>query len=341
MDILLTALNEPRPEESIHFLGRGGVVQEVRDVCYADDLTSYSANLRGLQRKADLVSAFTIIAGLDVALAKFRAFHLVWSANYWNYKEAKIGIHTGKWVRTEIALKNKGTIKMLGILHDHLNNGMEQHKAVLLRIKRAVAALMSKQAPNQGINYVIERVIIPRAEYVGSRAPWSLAVCEELDIPINVLIRYKSKNILGYPTAMLYLSNKDYCGLGMTQLSQSIQEGKNRMLHAASVSPDPYLRAVAEAIVDRAARKAGTMAMRSQDFVIHYNPESVSWLSSTLQMHEQAGCRLYQAGELGSGAFRPPHVAAYPTDIVQQVLPPLYQQRARSQVMTKTNVNNY
>ena len=69
---------------------------EARDVCFADDLTSYSANLHGLQRKADIVSAFTIVAGLDVALAKFRAFHLVWSNNLWNYKEAKITMHTGK-----------------------------------------------------------------------------------------------------------------------------------------------------------------------------------------------------------------------------------------------------
>ena len=47
-------------------------------------------------------------------------------------------------------------------------------------------------------------------------------------------------------------------------------------------------------------------------------------------MHEQAGCRLYQAGELSSGAFQPPDVAAYPTDIVQQVLPPLYQGKEHS-----------
>ena len=96
MDILLSALNQSRPTENLHFLRRGGVMVEARDVCFADDLTSYSANLHGLQRKADIVSAFTIVAGLDVALAKFRAFHLVWSNNLWNYKEAKITMHTGK-----------------------------------------------------------------------------------------------------------------------------------------------------------------------------------------------------------------------------------------------------
>ena len=77
MDILLLALNESRPEESLYFMRRGGVMVEARDTCFAEDLTSYAANLHGLQRKADIVSAFTIIAGLDVALTKFRVFHLV------------------------------------------------------------------------------------------------------------------------------------------------------------------------------------------------------------------------------------------------------------------------
>ena len=230
---------------------------------------------------------------------------------------------------------------MLGILHDHLNNGKEKHKAAMFRIRRAVAAIICKEAPNQGISYVIERVIIPRAEFVGSRKPWSLAQCMELDVPINVLIKIRSKNMVGYPTALLYLNNKDYCGLGMTQLSQSIQEGKNRMLHAASVSPDPYLQAVAEAIVDRAARQAGMMAMRSQDFVVHWNPMSSSWLSSTLQFHQQAGCLLYQAGELRSGVFTSPSTLAMPMDIVQQVLPPSQMRVEHMRSINKTNVNNY
>ena len=265
----------------------------------------------------------------------------MWSGNLWNYREAKIVVHTGKWESTEIALRNKGTIKTLGILHDHLNNGKEQHKAAMLRIRRAVAAIICKEAPNQGISYVIERVIIPRAEFVGSRTSWSLAQCMELDVPINVLIKIKSKNMTGYPTALLYMSNKDYCGLGMTQLSQSIQEGKNRMLHAASVSPDGYLQAVAEAIVDRAARQAGTMPMRSQHFVVHWNPMSSSWLSSTLQMHQQAGCLLYQGGELSSGVFTPANMRAMPMDIVQQVIPPSQMRIEHMKSIYKTNVNNY
>ena len=95
--------------------------------------------------------------------------------------------------------------------------------------------------------------------------------------------------MIGFPTTLLYVSNKEYCGLGMDQLSYFIQEAKNRMLHAVSVSPDPYLQAVAEALVDRAARAAGTVPIAGQEFVLHHNKYSTTttWASSTTQAHAQ------------------------------------------------------
>ena len=75
--------------------------------------------------------------------------------------------------------------------------------------------MTSKVAPTKGIHFVINSVVIPRATFVGSRCSWSLAKCQELDSPINMLLRERSKNTVGYPTTLLYVSNKEQCELGI------------------------------------------------------------------------------------------------------------------------------
>ena len=48
------------------------------DVTAAEDLLSACGTFKALQKKANIVSAFYIIFGLDIATAKLRTFHLRW-----------------------------------------------------------------------------------------------------------------------------------------------------------------------------------------------------------------------------------------------------------------------
>eukprot|EP01036_Dinobryon_divergens_P062056 gene62056-biopygen41823 len=72
MDILLRSLEIISPITNPLIPGRPGIVVASQDTCYADDLLSPAATLDNLQLKADLVSAFALVFGLDIASNKLR-----------------------------------------------------------------------------------------------------------------------------------------------------------------------------------------------------------------------------------------------------------------------------
>eukprot|EP01041_Mallomonas_annulata_P007570 gene7570-biopygen3632 len=79
MDILLRSLEIISPITNPLIPGRPGIVVASQDTCYADDLLSPAATLDNLQLKADLVSAFALVFGLDIASSKLRLHCHLWS----------------------------------------------------------------------------------------------------------------------------------------------------------------------------------------------------------------------------------------------------------------------
>ena len=80
-DIILDALHLAEPGTFLT-KDRNGNVKTTRDIAYADDLLSLQAHLRGLQAKADMMSAVCIILGFTLAIAKFRAMKYIWGNEY-------------------------------------------------------------------------------------------------------------------------------------------------------------------------------------------------------------------------------------------------------------------
>jgi hypothetical protein len=86
-----------------------------KDIAYADDLISSTSKLTGLQLKADIVSAFSIIFGLDIATNKLRTFlHNPQGTNKRQHHE-HITIHTTGWTEHIIPISTLGTLKALGM----------------------------------------------------------------------------------------------------------------------------------------------------------------------------------------------------------------------------------
>eukprot|EP01042_Synura_sphagnicola_P036547 gene36547-biopygen9296 len=75
-DVLLCMV-ERTPSTAHHFRLRrpDGSQYDARDICYADDLQSFSVTLEGLQWTADLVSTYALVFSLTIATHKLRAFH--------------------------------------------------------------------------------------------------------------------------------------------------------------------------------------------------------------------------------------------------------------------------
>jgi hypothetical protein len=71
-DLTLISLKEDPKREKIYIRGAAGLIHEVIDLCYADDLVTFSGTIAGQQRKADIIGAITQIFNLQINVAKLR-----------------------------------------------------------------------------------------------------------------------------------------------------------------------------------------------------------------------------------------------------------------------------
>ena len=88
------------------------------DISYADDLVSTPASLPSLQRKADILSAFTVLFDMELSPAKLRlaAFGPTPAAN--PAIPNGLTIHGSHWSPSWVPLRSHGSVKMLGITFD-------------------------------------------------------------------------------------------------------------------------------------------------------------------------------------------------------------------------------
>ena len=134
LDVLLRALHaiDPTP-----FLVRtDNHLSHQEDTAYADDLFSISARREGLQLKADVVSAFTIIFGLRIAIHKLRSFAKCWGEEPSNNNKTDYDllVYDTGWTLTQIPvnyvaddLVYDSVFKYLGVYIDVNNRFKRQH----------------------------------------------------------------------------------------------------------------------------------------------------------------------------------------------------------------------
>ena len=104
----------------------------------ADDLLSACGTFKALQKKANIVSAFCIIFGLDIATAKLRTFHLRWErkprrccrgGRDGNASETPdtLLVHTGRCQAQHVTLARDGVMKhVMGVHWDMRYRGHPQ-----------------------------------------------------------------------------------------------------------------------------------------------------------------------------------------------------------------------
>jgi hypothetical protein len=117
-DILLCALSSV-DEGHFYIRRHNNILTPAHDIAYADDLISGRSTLLGLQHKADIVSAFSIIFGLDIATDKLRTFlHFPTGIIPPSAQHQTIKIHTTGWNLQPITVATSETLKVLGKLYD-------------------------------------------------------------------------------------------------------------------------------------------------------------------------------------------------------------------------------
>ena len=201
----------------------------VNDVAYADDIFSFQGTLQALQRKADIISAFCIVAGIQISVTKLRAFAVVWG-NGNQHTTDQIMIHMGKWIPTQISMKSDGDFTQLG---SRWNMDLGNDKAftdakdiIDLACSKIVTKRGSMGAKIQAIELCIQRKIAFYAKWM----PWPLAWFRELD---KHLARYYceiTRSNRNSSHEHLYMG-KSSGGLGIRRLSSTAQISKLHLMH--------------------------------------------------------------------------------------------------------------
>ena len=137
-DILLCALSSVE-DGRFYILRHNDLLWSSDEIAYADDLVSATSTISGLQLKADIVSAYAIIFGLDIATSKLRTFLHHPSGKKPNSSPQRITIHTSGWIPTHIRIATSGKLKALGKLYDisSIDLHKTQYEETLLRAQKS------------------------------------------------------------------------------------------------------------------------------------------------------------------------------------------------------------
>jgi hypothetical protein len=210
-DILLRALAtvETTP---LYIRSEEHVLHPTEDSGFADDLISISARADGLQEKADIVSAFSIIFGLDIAVQKLRAVQIHWGhEDLKNSTHISITIHSNHWDNsTKVPLlsydhANAKAIKYLGVLFDYDNSGSTQLDITRKQINADFTTLHRKYARDPLLKIEIAIAgILSKARFAAKFSSWPLSSLRDIDHIFSKHYRRLLSLLPGFAEELLY-----------------------------------------------------------------------------------------------------------------------------------------
>ena len=160
----------------------------------------------GLQRKADIKSAFTTLFDMEISVGQLRlaAFGTTPPMPTVPTPPDAIIIHSAGWTSETVNQRCTGTIKMLMVLFDINGHQASQIAATKLRLQRVCNILMAQRAvDNAALTATIS--ILTRAAYTAQFSPWPAQDLADINVPLNKLYRRISNNMPNFANALLYL----------------------------------------------------------------------------------------------------------------------------------------
>ena len=307
-DILLRALATVRTTP-LHIRSEEHVLHQTEDSGYADDLISVSSRIDGIQDKADIVSAFSIIFGLDIATQKLRAVQVHWGSEDPNADQhVDIVVHTDNWHNvSHVPLlswdhPDAKPIKYLGVLYDFDNTGRTQLAATRLQIITDLHVLQKTSTTPQLKIETIEAGILSKARYAAKFSSWSLRDLEELDKPFSKAYRKILSLTPTFPTELLYGPSSHGC-IGLKRFSDCVNMDKLSVLFRALSSEEATCQAM-HGLLLRAFRAAGIHPSPHESTsapFVHTDNNCSLWASSLLAWLNIAGLRLSTGGHSAEG----------------------------------------
>ncbi len=187
MDILLTALDQVN-EDPVLILGPDHQLRKLQPGCFADDLLAAATGSKGLQQLADVVSAFCVVFGFDIKVAKLRAFLLQWGHEQDLEVNPTVTLHLRHWDQTEIVpLAPDGNFKFVGILHNDLKQQM--FKEMLAKVRLHTTYMKKSRHSIDAVLAACNMSIQSTVLYRATLSSWTTAQVDELDSVLQTLYR--------------------------------------------------------------------------------------------------------------------------------------------------------
>ncbi len=245
---------------------------------YADDLAHIAPTLSAQQFQADLVSAFCLLTGLEIASAKVEAITL--NGQHLQDNETLL-VHDWHWEpHLVIQSNNSFWTRYLGLFLDrsacnkHYNLAQE-------KLQQACKFLLLRHAPPPVKKMVFTLCILPCIRYPAGLAPWTLQQYRNLDkIPYQLLKQVYGLR-LTFPQALIYAPTA-LGGCGAKSISDSIQLTKWKYLHSA-IHLGGLAKATANALLTR-----GSITPRQSSNLTCYTDSLLQWAAQfglTLHQH--------------------------------------------------------
>ena len=302
-DILLCALSTVKVDR-FYTKGSSDVLTPALDIAYADDLLSGMSSLAGIQEKANIVSAFAIIFGLDIATSKLRTFqHLVGISS--PRTPLIVDIHTSGWVPVSIPVATTGTLKALGMLYDISSPNLHQSQflATKLRAERSCNIVSLSRGSRHQLRKVVSSCIAKRVEYTGKLSSWTPKQQDEIDNCFAKTYKKLTHNSYYYPNDLVFLPTQ-LGGLGFTRPSDEINSSKFAIMQRHLREPGAIAQAV-DTLIYNGASHSSQLPRPGMGITI-FPPEKLDtscWVNSLA--HSNASADLFLSRQGSASASSP------------------------------------
>eukprot|EP01041_Mallomonas_annulata_P042259 gene42259-biopygen17692 len=239
--------------------GADGTLYSAGKTAFADDMESTAKPNQGMQRKADVVSAFCLIFELTISPGKLRRYFQDWSKNVTADELSPIIVYTKGWVAHQVSIEVEGITPYLGgqyaitpkdskvMLNDMLDTARRHCNAIQHTSESAARKLLAVTISTH-----------KKIQYSAKISSYTLLQYRQLDKIFASFYRKATGNMAGYPTALLHTSpaNGD---LGIPRISDLIQTDKLGAVWQGLAKTKKNLWAT-QGLLERALRMGGSEA---------------------------------------------------------------------------------
>ena len=294
-DILLLALHRDNlSRHTTRLVRRGGNISyAAHETAYADDMHAGSYTATDIQRKADIVSGFCVIMGLEISVTKLRRF--VWAATGSSASSCPdMTIRGLNWEATPIPVASQGCLTYLGGLYDlkrRDSTALQEIKEVAVTHCAEVGATRASSVTKVACASL---TTVNKVRYKAKLTSASLDELRGVDKIFYKFHKSVSKNMAGFPCDLMYLPST-VGGVGISRFSDQVQMDKLGML-LQGIASGGDLAAAAEGLIHRASRHTDSAIPAGYAMQIHSKKRKRYWTRSVLEWLEEAHLTLCRGG---------------------------------------------